>query len=75
MALAATLAAVPLVPIAGLTLLLGVDSFMSAVRALINVAGNAVATIVVSKWEGEFDPAHADRVFREATAVDRVAAR
>lgn len=74
-ALAATLAAVPLVPIAGLTLLLGVDSFMSAVRALINVAGNAVATIVVSKWEGEFDPAHADRVFRDATAVDRVAAR
>lgn len=68
-ALAATLAAVPLVPIAGLTLLLGVDSFMSAVRALINVAGNAVATIVVSKWEGEFDSARAERVFQESLAA------
>ena len=53
--LAATLAAVPEVPIQALALLLGVDRFMSECRALTNVIGNAVATIVVSAWEGELD--------------------
>jgi aerobic C4-dicarboxylate transport protein len=53
--LAATLSALGTVPVAGITLLLGVDRFMSEMRSLTNLAGNAVATIVVAKWEHEFD--------------------
>jgi aerobic C4-dicarboxylate transport protein len=53
--LAATLAVVPTIPVAGMTLILGVDKFMSECRALTNIIGNGVATIVVSKWEGELD--------------------
>ncbi len=53
--LAATLAVVPEVPIAGLSLILGVDRFMSEGRALTNLIGNGVATIVVSRWEGELN--------------------
>jgi aerobic C4-dicarboxylate transport protein len=53
--LAATLSALGTVPVAGITLLLGVDRFMSEMRSLTNLAGNAVATIVVAKWEREFD--------------------
>ena len=53
--LAATLAVVPEVPIAGMTLILGVDKFMSECRALTNVIGNAVATVVVSNWENQLD--------------------
>ncbi len=60
--LAATLQAVGTVPVAGLTLLLGVDRFMSEMRALTNLVGNGVATIVVAKWEGELDGARMDRV-------------
>jgi aerobic C4-dicarboxylate transport protein len=55
--LAATLAVVPSVPVAGMALILGVDRFMSECRALTNFIGNAVATIVVSRWEGELDRA------------------
>jgi aerobic C4-dicarboxylate transport protein len=53
--LSATLQAVGTVPMAGLTLLLGVDRFMSEMRALTNLVGNGVATIIVAKWEGELD--------------------
>jgi len=53
--LAATLAVVPEVPIAGMTLILGIDKFMSECRALTNVIGNAVATVVVSNWENRLD--------------------
>jgi aerobic C4-dicarboxylate transport protein len=53
--LAATLAVVPDVPVAGMALILGVDRFMSECRSLTNFIGNGVATIVVSKWEGELD--------------------
>lgn len=53
--LAATLAVVPEVPIAGMTLILGVDKFMSECRALTNIIGNAVATVVVSRWENHLD--------------------
>ncbi len=53
--LAATLSATGSVPVAGLTLLLGIDRFMSEARALTNMVGNAVATIVVSRWEKELD--------------------
>lgn len=53
--LAATLAVVPGIPAAGLALILGIDRFMSEARALTNVIGNGVATIVVSRWEKELD--------------------
>ena len=53
--LAATLAVVPTVPIAGMALILGIDRFMSECRALTNFVGNAVATLVVARWEGELD--------------------
>jgi aerobic C4-dicarboxylate transport protein len=53
--LAATLAALGTVPVAGIALLLGVDRFMSQVRSITNLIGNAVATVVVAKWEKELD--------------------
>ena len=53
--LAATLAVVPTVPIAGMALILGVDRFMSECRALTNFIGNAVATLVVARWENQLD--------------------
>ena len=52
-ALAATLAAVPSVPIESLALLIGIDRFMSECRALTNLVGNGVATVAISRWEGE----------------------
>jgi aerobic C4-dicarboxylate transport protein len=51
--LAATLAAIPAVPIQSLALLLGIDRFMSECRALTNLVGNGVATVAISRWEGE----------------------
>jgi aerobic C4-dicarboxylate transport protein len=53
--LAATLAVVPGVPVAGMALILGIDRFMSECRAITNFIGNAVATIVVARWEGALD--------------------
>jgi len=53
--LAATLAVVPSVPVAGMALILGIDRFMSECRALTNFIGNAVATLVVARWEGTLD--------------------
>jgi aerobic C4-dicarboxylate transport protein len=66
--LAATLSSVPTIPVAGLALILGIDRFMSEARALTNLIGNGVATIVVSKWEHELDRAKLDRMM----ASDRV---
>ena len=54
-ALVGTLSVVPTIPVAGMALILGIDRFMSEVRALVNVIGNGVATIVVSRTEGELD--------------------
>jgi len=54
--LAATLAVVPEVPIASLALLVGIDRFMSECRAITNLIGNGVATVVISRWEGEVTP-------------------
>ena len=62
--LAATLSIVPSVPVAGMALILGVDRFMSECRSLTNFIGNAVATIVVSRWEGQFDRAQFDAALR-----------
>jgi aerobic C4-dicarboxylate transport protein len=53
--LAATLSAVGTVPVAGLALILGIDRFMSEARALTNLVGNGVATIVVANWTNELD--------------------
>lgn len=53
--LAATLAVVPSVPIAGLSLIIGIDRFMSEARAITNIIGNGVATVVISRWEKELD--------------------
>jgi aerobic C4-dicarboxylate transport protein len=53
--LAATLSIIPDIPIQSLAILLGIDKFMSECRALTNLVGNGVATIVVSRWEGELD--------------------
>jgi aerobic C4-dicarboxylate transport protein len=53
--LAATLMVVPSVPVAGLALILGIDRFMSEARALTNIIGNGVATIVIARWEGALD--------------------
>lgn len=53
--LAAILSAVPAIPVQGLALLVGIEKFMSECRALTNVVGNGVATLVVSRWQGELD--------------------
>lgn len=53
--LAATLSVVPTVPVAGMALILGIDRFMSECRSLTNFIGNAVATVVVSRWENALD--------------------
>ena len=53
--LAATLSVVPTIPVAGLALILGIDRFMSEARALTNLIGNGVATVVAAKWEKELD--------------------
>jgi len=67
--LAATLSAVGHVPVAGVALILGIDRFMSEARALTNLIGNGVATVVVGKWCGELDTARMTRVLnRESDA-------
>jgi len=65
--LAATFAAIPTIPVAGLALILGIDRFMSEARALTNFIGNGVATVVVSKWENELDTAQMQRVLNNET--------
>jgi aerobic C4-dicarboxylate transport protein len=60
--LAATLSTVGTIPVTGIALLLGIDRFMSEARALTNLIGNGVATVVVAKWEGEFDAVRAHMV-------------
>jgi len=65
--LAATLSAVGNVPVAGLALILGIDRFMSEARALTNLIGNGVATVVVGKWCGELDEKRMRRVLDNET--------
>jgi aerobic C4-dicarboxylate transport protein len=68
--LAATLASTRTIPVAGLALLLGIDRFMSEARAITNLIGNAVATIVVARWEGALDVGRMNEVLRGETALD-----
>jgi len=63
--LAAILAAVPSIPVQSLALLVGIEKFMSECRALTNVVGNGVATLVVSRWQGELDVEKMRRVMKE----------
>ena len=62
--LAATLTAVPSVPIQSLALLVGIDRFMSECRAMTNLIGNGVATVVVSRWEKEIEPGALNKALR-----------
>jgi aerobic C4-dicarboxylate transport protein len=66
--LAGTLTAVGSIPVAGLAILLGVDRFMSQARSMVNLIGNGIATIVIAKWEKQFDAERAEAMLRgEAT--------
>lgn len=69
--LAATLSAVGNIPVAGLALLLGIDRFMSEARAITNLIGNGVATVAVSRWEGELDVERARRVLDGVREVEK----
>jgi len=68
--LAATLSAVGHVPVAALALILGIDRFMSEARALTNLIGNGVATVVVGKWCGELDAKRMKRVLDRETEAE-----
>jgi aerobic C4-dicarboxylate transport protein len=68
--LAATLSAVSGLPVAGLALILGIDRFMSEARALTNLIGNGVATIVVAKWTGELSEERLRRTLSAETAQE-----
>ncbi len=68
--LAATLSAVGGIPVAGLALILGIDRFMSEARALTNLVGNGVATVVVGKWTGDLDVARMEKHLNEAVVED-----
>ena len=71
--LAATLSAVPSIPPGGLALLVGVDRFMSEARAITNLIGNAVATVVIARWDGALDLPHARRVLARQTTAGETA--
>ncbi len=71
--LAATLAVVPTIPLSGMVLILGIDRFMSECRALTNIVGNGVATVVVSAWENELDRSKLKRVIRGEPVVNETA--
>jgi len=76
--LAATLAIIPDIPIQSIAILLGIDKFMSECRALTNLIGNGVATVVISRWEGELDPAKLKEIMAHPVAsgeeMERIAA-
>ncbi|WP_010300403.1 dicarboxylate/amino acid:cation symporter [Kurthia senegalensis] len=63
--LAATLAAFPMIPVEGIALLIGVDRFMSEARAITNIIGNSAATVIVAKWENEYDPKQHELLLQE----------
>ncbi|QNT71426.1 dicarboxylate/amino acid:cation symporter [Defluviicoccus vanus] len=68
--LASTLAAVGHIPVASIALILGVDRFMSEARALTNLVGNGVATVVVAKWEKSLDTKRMQRILNKETASE-----
>lgn len=60
-ALVATMMVIPTIPVAGMALILGIDRFLSMCRAVVNMTGNAVATLVIARWENELDGAALQR--------------
>ena len=68
--LAATLSAIPTIPVAGLALLIGVDRFMSEARAITNLIGNGVATVVVAKWDGSLNARRMNRILNGETVLE-----
>jgi Na+/H+-dicarboxylate symporter len=62
--LAATLAAMNVIPVAGIVLILGVDRFVNPPRAVLNVIGNSLGSIVVAQWENAFDRSKAGKIMR-----------
>ena len=72
--LAATLAAIPTIPPAALALLVGVDRFMSEVRAITNLIGNAVATVAIARWDNALDLPRAQAMLRSPAGSEDPAA-
>ncbi|WP_408600035.1 C4-dicarboxylate transporter DctA [Paraburkholderia heleia] len=68
-ALTATLSTHDIIPVAGITLIIGIDRVLNEIRAIVNMIGNAVATIVVARWEGVFDAEAARKVLAAPRAV------
>jgi aerobic C4-dicarboxylate transport protein len=68
--LAATLSAMPTVPVAGLSLIIGIDRFMSEARAITNLTGNALATVVVARWDGALNVRRMTRILNGETAAE-----
>ncbi|MEI6588440.1 MAG: C4-dicarboxylate transporter DctA [Verrucomicrobiota bacterium] len=71
--LSATLASTQTVPVAGLTLVLGIDRFMSLARAMVNLIGNAVAVLAIASWENAIDRDQANRVLNTEPITEEVA--
>jgi len=68
--LAATLSATHVLPVEGLMLVIGIDRFMSEARSVTNIIGNGLATVIIAKMSGEFDPAAAEAAYAEAFGPD-----
>src|SRR5687767_14843907 len=68
--LAATLTAIPTIPVAGLALIIGIDRFMSEARALTNLVGNGVGTIAIAKWDGALNSRRMNRILNGQAPED-----
>jgi aerobic C4-dicarboxylate transport protein len=68
-ALVATMMVIPTIPVAGMALILGIDRFLSMCRAVVNMIGNAVATLVLARWENELDRNTLQNNLRGATGT------
>jgi aerobic C4-dicarboxylate transport protein len=68
-ALVGTLMVIPSIPVAGMALILGIDRFMSMVRATVNMLANGVATVIVARWEREMDAESLQAALSGATAA------
>jgi aerobic C4-dicarboxylate transport protein len=70
-ALVATMMVIPTIPVAGMALILGIDRFLSMCRAAVNMMGNAVATLVIARWEKELDGRTLQRNLTQEGSVGR----
>jgi aerobic C4-dicarboxylate transport protein len=70
-ALVATMMVIPTIPVAGMALILGIDRFLSMCRAVVNMIGNAVATLVVARWEKELDQGTLTHHLRDEMEMER----